>query len=399
MTGSARSSARTRRKTRRLRLAILISVLVVVTALGVLHQFPIGFRPPGVDALCPFGGIEALFTLLAAGTLMERVAVSSFILMGATVIVALVFRRTFCGSVCPLGTLQELSARLGRRLFRRRYLVPRAVDRPARYLKYLVLAGAIVFSVIAGELVIRPYDPWVAYQHLVTAELISGFLVGLIILAVSLIGSLLYDRFFCKYLCPMGALLGIVSKIGWFRVKRTPAVCTSCGACDRACPVNLAISTADEVRSAECISCNLCVLACPVKGALEVVGPRRRRGSAEGRRPIRSRAYLLATAGAFAVVILGTSLTGWFQWRVPSITEATHESGSFDPADVKGSDTFAAVAAASRVAKEKLIERFAISEEEFDGPIKNAAHRAGASFEVQEVRDFLAELQGDKELE
>lgn len=399
MANSTRSYSVSRRRNRRLRLVVLVSILAVVTALGILHQFPLGLRPPGVDALCPFGGIEAFFTLVASGNLMERVAVSSFVLLGATVVVALVFRRSFCGTICPLGTLQELAARLGRKLFRRRFTVPRVVDRPARYLKYLVLVALIALSALFGELIVRPYDPWAAYQHLITAELISGFLVGLIVLSVSLVGSLLYDRFFCKYLCPMGALLGLIGKIGWFRVRREPVVCTSCGACDRACPVNLPVSTSSEIRSAECIACNQCVMACPVKGALEVVGPVRVQTAGGGRRAIRSRTYLLATAGVFAALILGTSLAGWFQWKVPTITEASERSGSFDAGDIKGSDTFAAVAEAAGVSKEALIERFAITDEEFGGPIKNVAHRSEAGFEVQEVRDFVSELRGDKKLE
>lgn len=385
-----------RRKTRRLRLAILVAILTLVTVLGVLHQFPVGVRPPGVDALCPFGGIEALFTLIASGSLLERVGASSFILLGATVVVALLFRRSFCGTICPLGTLQELSARLGKRLFRRRFAVPRAVDRPARYLKYLLLVAIVALSAFLGELVVRPYDPWVAYQHLATPELVTGFLVGLIVLAASLIGSLFYDRFFCRYLCPMGALLGVIGKIGWFRVRREPAVCTSCGACDRACPVDLPVSTSTEVRSAECISCTQCVTACPVKGALEVGGRVRADGA---RRTIRSRTVLLATSGLFAAIVLATSFTGWFQWSVPTITEATQRSGAFDPADIKGSDSFAAVAEAAGVPKERLAERFAVSEAQLLEPIKNAAHRSGSGFEVQDVRDFVGRLLGDKKLE
>lgn len=62
-------------------------------------------RPVGVDALCPFGGIESAITLVFTGSMLERVAWSSFILLLATLIIALVFRRSFCGHICPLGAL------------------------------------------------------------------------------------------------------------------------------------------------------------------------------------------------------------------------------------------------------------------------------------------------------
>ena len=380
---NARAHAVARRKSRRVRLVLLIAILVVVTALGILHQFPLGFRPPGVDALCPFGGLEALYTLIATGSLMEKIASSSFILLVVTIVVALVYRRSFCGNICPLGTLQELFRKVRGLVFRRRFAVPVVIDRPARYLKYLVLAAVVVLSAAFGELVIRPYDPWAAYQHIVSAELITGFLIGLIALAASLVGSLFYDRFFCKYLCPMGAFLGLVSKLGRYRIRRDANLCTSCGACDRACPVNLDVATVDQVTSAECLSCNQCVLACPVKGALENATPKNR--------AVRPTTMTLATVLIFVAVIGVTAAVRWFPVNVPTITETVAETGSFNPEDIKGSDTFSAVAAAAGIPGELLMNRFAVDEKAFNSPIKDSAHRANSGFEVQDVRDFIAE--------
>ncbi|HUX22318.1 MAG TPA: 4Fe-4S binding protein [Spirochaetia bacterium] len=382
---SAREFRATQKTTRRFRLVVIVAILVFLTALGILHQFPIGFRPPGVDALCPFGGLEAVYGVIAAGTLMEKIAWSSFILLGVTVVVALVFRRSFCGNVCPLGTLQELTAKLGKKLFRRRFTMPAVIDRPARYLKYLVLVVVVALSAIFGELIIRPYDPWAAYQHIVSKELFTGFLIGLIVLVASLAGSLFYDRFFCKYMCPMGAFLGLVSKLGWYRIRRDADLCTSCGACDKACPVNLKVATSDEVKSAECLSCNQCVLACPVKGALEVAAPTKKK------RTTRPTTIILATVSLFVAVVAATAVTGQFNLTIPTITETIEKTGSFDPADIKGSDTFADVAKASGLSKEAFMERFALSDAEFSGPIKDAAHRAEAGFETQDVRDFITQ--------
>ena len=117
----------------------------------------------------------------------------------------------------------------------------------------------------------RPYDPWVAWAHLTSAELLTEFGIGLTVLIVSLVGSLVYERFFCKYLCPTGALLGLLAKVSFFRIKRDAGTCIDCGLCDRACPMNVEVATAAVVTSSECISCNECVNVCPVAGALEVV--------------------------------------------------------------------------------------------------------------------------------
>lgn len=206
---SEKSDKRSQRIFRRVRLGVLVFSLAAATTLSILHQYVTGTKPVGVDALCPFGGIEAAFTLVMTGSLLAKIAWSSFILLFGTVVVALVFRRVFCGKICALGALQELFSRLGRAIFRKRFTVPAAIDKPARYLKYLALALIVIFSAVTGQLIIRPYDPWAAWNHLLSVELISGFLVGLIILVVSLVGSMLYDRFFCKYLCPMGGFLGL----------------------------------------------------------------------------------------------------------------------------------------------------------------------------------------------
>ncbi|WP_455383563.1 4Fe-4S binding protein, partial [Salinispira pacifica] len=209
MASVTKSDRKAQRKFRALRLAVLILMLALSTALGILHQASPSMRPVGVDALDPFGGIESAISLATTGELVEKIAWTSFVLLGATILAAVLFRRVFCGKICAFGTLQELFGKLGRKIFRRRFAVPARIDRPARYLKYLVLLFVVAGTVVTGELFIRPYDPWAAYHHVFSAELLTGFVVGLIILVVSVVGSLFYDRFFCKYLCPMGAFLGL----------------------------------------------------------------------------------------------------------------------------------------------------------------------------------------------
>jgi polyferredoxin len=373
-----------RKQSKTWRLIILIAFLALATALGCLHQLNLKVRPVGVDALCPFGGLESLYTLIVSVTLVQRIAWSSFILLLATLMATLVFRRTFCGHICPLGTLQELAARLGEVLFRRRLEIPRAVDVPLRYLKYAVLVVFLALSAISGQLAIRPYDPWAAYNHLISPDLFREFTIGFIVLLASLAGSLAFDRLFCKYLCPMGAFLGLIRRIGWFRVRRNDSTCTHCHACDKACPVNIAVETAVEVHSAECINCNLCLNACPVPDTLVLAGPRgRTRSSAAG--------ALWSTVAIFALVIGVTSLTGSFQWTLKPLAETVQEKEEFDPALIKGTDTFAAVSEITGIPRERFLERFRISGEDFEKPIRDAAHQQGSGFDTEDVREFVTE--------
>jgi ferredoxin len=80
----------------------------------------------------------------------------------------------------------------------------------------------------------------------------------------------MYDRFFCKYLCPAGAFYGIVGKVSPMKVKRNDNLCVNCDKCSKVCPVNIDVANTKYVNTAECINCNICITSCPKKNALEV---------------------------------------------------------------------------------------------------------------------------------
>lgn len=371
------------RRAKVIRMTLLIAILALSTALGILHQVS-GVKPVSVDALCPFGGIESLWSVISSGTLLAKIAWSSFILLGATLLAAILFRRAFCGNFCPLGTLQELFGWVGKKLFGKTYRVPEGLDRWLRYLKYVVLVVFLALTVMLGTLAIRPYDPWVAYHHLLDDELFTGFLVGFIILMLTIVGSLVYDRFFCKYLCPMGAALTPFSKAGLFKIKRQAHTCINCSACDRVCPVNLPVSRLDVVKDAECLDCDACVNACPVKDTLVIEGPKGKRIS-----PL---ARTLATVGIFVGVMAIGTAAGPFQWTMKSIEEHTEEKGGqFDPSAIKGSDTWESLIKVSGIPKEAFLERFKITEEDLSHQIKEKAHAPGSTYDTEAVREWVKE--------
>lgn len=352
---------RPRTTARIVRWSVLAVVLVGITVIGYLHQVLAVGKPQGVDALCPFGGLETLASLITSGTIVRKIAMSSVVLLGAVLGTAVVFRRAFCGQLCPLGALQEGFGALGRVLMRnRRMTVPVRIDRIARFLKYGVLLGFLSVTWATSTLVIRSYDPWVAYMHLTSAE-IAEYAFGFGVLAASLVGSVLYDRFFCKYACPMGAFLGLISRFSLFKVRRESASCIECTLCDKACPVNIEVSSATVVDSPECINCNECVAACPVKDTLAV--------STKSGIRLAPLAVTGAVVAIFATVIAIGNVTGDFTLTKPSLAQeaavtarqGTNGAGvTLDTGLIRGSTTWDEITAATDIPAETITRIFGI---------------------------------------
>ena len=384
---ATRSDKPAQKTSRALRLAVLGLGLAIITAIGIAHQR--GVPVVGVDALCPFGGIETLWALISSATLVQRIAASSVILLIVTIATALVFRRAFCGYICPMGAIQEFAGKLGLRLFGgKRPTVPAVVDRPARYLKYAVLVFFAVWSWQAASLVLRPYDPWVAWMHLTSAELLAEFAIGLAVLGVSVAGSVVYDRFFCKYLCPMGAFLAAISRVSIFKVRRNADTCTDCKACDKVCPVNVSVSDVAVVNDAECINCNECVNVCPVKETLVVSA-----GPAPSRR-LTPNAVLGLTVVLIALGIGLPTLTGSFAWTMPSLEKTVEKAGgTINVEEIRGSMTFAEISKVTGIPEAEFQEKFGVAPTEMNTKIKDLAATYG--FDVHtDVREFIAEKLG-----
>jgi len=259
-------------KASRVRITVQLAFLFFITWVGIRHQM-LGGGPegaPSVDALCPFGGLESLHMYLSSGGWLRRIAPSSFVLLVTVVIMTVVSGRTFCGWVCPLGTLGELSAKLGNRLGIKKTELPTKLDYGLRYLKYAVLLIIITLTWRTGTLVWRNYDPWMAYMHLSAgfSEMVEKPWAFVVLFGTVIAASLSIERFWCRYLCPLGALLAPLQKISPIKVKRSEEDCIHCHLCTSACPVRLAPEATDKVTSAECLSCGRCVDKCPKDKAL-----------------------------------------------------------------------------------------------------------------------------------
>ena len=337
--------------TRGLRIIILLGLLAYVTFEAYMHQVLGGGKAPSVHALCPFGALESLYTLLFMGSFIQKIYSGSVVLLILTVIIAIIFRRSFCGLLCPFGALQELFGKAGRKVFKKRFIMPTYIDKPLRYLKYLILLLTVGMAWYYGSLWMAPYDPYSAYTHLSTVtESIKEdplAIIGFLLLVVTILGSFIYDRFFCKYLCPVGAFYGIIGKISPTKIERNADLCVNCKKCNKVCPVNIDVEKSEKIISAECINCNECVLVCPKKGALEI--------KTAGKK-IHPLTILLIVIGLFFGTILVAGATGNYQIMPSELKEGQVISIS----EIKGYYTIEEAAIATGLSLQELYEKLGI---------------------------------------
>lgn len=228
-----------------------------------------------IHSICPFGGVVSFYQYITTGTLVKKIHESSLILMYIMLALSVLFGPVFCGWVCPLGSIQEWFGKLGRKIFKKKYntFIPYKYDKYLRYLRYIMLIWVVYMTAISGYLIFQDIDPYSALFHLWSNEL---SLIGLAILILTLFLSLFVERPWCKYACPYGALLGITNLFRIFKIRRNSSTCISCKACDKACPMNIKVSTSNSVYDHQCISCLQCTseVTCPINDTVELISKR-----------------------------------------------------------------------------------------------------------------------------
>lgn len=175
-------------------------------------------------------------------------------------ILVLVLGRFFCAWICPYSLLAEAGKGITR-LLHRVGLDYFSFDLPqhsARFYLIISLVGGAIVSLPITTLIYPPRILTEAIYHLVVSGMITS---GLIFLIFLWLGEMIFaPHLFCRRLCPGGALLSLLGRWRYWRVKRIEAACDSCGVCNPVCPYNL--KPAQGVFPAECDNCGLCIDAC-----------------------------------------------------------------------------------------------------------------------------------------
>lgn len=268
-------------------------------------------RPAAVDGFLPIVSLLSLKRWLYTGQ-WDQVHPAALTILLALVAGSMLFRRGFCGWICPVGFLSNLLDRLGRRLGLSKRIAGRT-----RFLlwvpKYLFLTGCLAAFVLFMSLPAIEQFRSTPYYVAADARMFRFFAqpsATLLAVLAALVGlSLLARNFWCRFLCPYGALLGLVALCSPVAVQRDEHSCAHCGKCARVCPNGIAVDRAVRVNTPECVGCGECVDACPVAGCLEMRAGKRRAP------------FWLAGAGAVAVLLgfyVWGRATGHWDAHIPS---------------------------------------------------------------------------------
>ena len=260
---------------------LLLNVWIGSIFYSWVRQFELGgatgsvARPAGVEGWLPIAALMNLKYFALTHHVPSLHPAGMFLLL-SFLAMSFLFRKAFCSWLCPVGTISEYLWQLGRKLFGRNFHLPDWLDVGLRGLKYLLLGFFVwaVSSMAVGEITAFMNSP---YGVIADVKMLNFFRhmgeTGAIVLGVLVVASLFVQNFWCRYLCPYGALLGITSLFSPARIRRNVETCIDCAKCAKACPSALPVDRLVTIKSAECTGCLECVAVCPAKDTLSLALP------------------------------------------------------------------------------------------------------------------------------
>lgn len=351
----------------------------VLAALAAFLLIP-GKDPANPEAYCPMGGLQALTTFFVRGSLPCSMSMVQIVMGIALAAAVVLFSKLFCGYLCPLGTVQDLLMKLRNTIGWRGIVVKNGTvaDKVLRVIKYVLLFWIFYSTATASELFCKNLDPYYAVATGFKGEITLW--MSLISVATVILCGFMVNMFWCKYLCPLGAisnslkfwvwivvlaaayyLLGAVGvNVPWWallaafcvvgylleilcgkpglqvlHIMKNDSKCTHCGLCTKACPygIDVAGCRAGAVKAVDCTLCGECTAVCPVDAIHTGV-------CVKGGRNV----WNVLAPAVIALVLMGIGLWAGGKYELPTINvtwgiEQTLEDGTVkqlvDPSSLK----------------------------------------------------------------
>ena len=223
---------------------------------------------PGALGSCPIGALQSV--------LGERGGRFPFYVLGTLFLFGVFFGRLLCGFVCPFGFIQDLLAKIPTKKIK----IPGKIDKVLRFLKYAILIVFVIFLPLLARDENGLSEPWFCKYICPAGSLEGGLplvisneslrsLIGALfswkvaVLIIVIIASVFIKRFFCKFLCPLGAFYALFNKFSLYRMSVNKEKCIDCKKCENICPMNIDVTK--NINSLECIRCGKCKAYCPTE--------------------------------------------------------------------------------------------------------------------------------------
>jgi len=262
-------------------------------------------RPPSVESFLPISALVALKSWLVNRT-FDTIHPAALAIFLSILLISFMYKRGFCSWICPIGAVSEMLWKIGKRLFGRNPRLPRYLDLLLMIPKYLILIFFLKVVLLdmnantAAAFLDTPFNK-IADAKMLEFWIRPG-ITTIKIVTVLVLLSIMFKNFWCRYLCPYGALLGVVSLPSPVKVSRDRERCIHCKACNRACPNQIEVDQKLRVDSVECTGCLDCIESCESSAlSLKVLNTDK---------VVSPKTYALLLLGTFFLVIFIAKATG-----------------------------------------------------------------------------------------
>lgn len=215
-----------------------------------------------------FNGVKYIFTQIGSGNRIELTSFVAVLLM--LCVYTMIFGRFFCGFACAFGSFGDavhaIYVSCCRKLNKKPVSIPAKAAKKLTYMKYVILTIILILCYLGVYSSLKGTSPWDVFSMLRAGNLgLGSYITGAVVLVLIIIGMCVQERFFCRFMCPMGAVFSILPIASTFTLHRDRAGCIKgCGACEKTCPCDIGLPDDGSGRiSGDCFQCQKCNGICP----------------------------------------------------------------------------------------------------------------------------------------